>query len=136
MEWLREWDCEVDGSLSNYWWWITITQTEHLSLKVRIVKRSKAGRWIYSNHVYIYIYMCCVVLSYSVMSDCDPVDCSPPGSSVHGDSPGKNTGVHCHALLQGSSQPRDWTHVSHIAGGFFTSWATREALYIYICMFT
>ncbi|CAN0465107.1 unnamed protein product [Rangifer tarandus platyrhynchus] len=32
---------------------------------------------------------------------CDPVDCSPPGSSVHGDSPGKNTGVGCHALLQG-----------------------------------
>ena len=32
---------------------------------------------------------------------CDPTDCSPPGSSVHGDSPGKNTGVGCHALLQG-----------------------------------
>ena len=32
---------------------------------------------------------------------CDPVDCSPPGSSVHGDSPGKNTGVGCHFLLQG-----------------------------------
>ena len=28
----------------------------------------------------------------------------------------------------GSSQPRDWTQVSHIAGGFFTIWATREAL--------
>ena len=28
---------------------------------------------------------------------------------------------------RGSSQPRDWTQVSHIAGGFFTSWATREA---------
>ena len=27
--------------------------------------------------------------------------CSPPGSSVHGDSPGKNAGVACHALLQG-----------------------------------
>ena len=26
-----------------------------------------------------------------------------------------------------SSQPRDWTQISHIAGGFFTSWATREA---------
>ena len=26
-----------------------------------------------------------------------------------------------------SSQPRDWTQVSHIAGRFFTSWATREA---------
>ena len=32
---------------------------------------------------------------------CDPVDCSPPGSSVHGDSPAKNTGLGCHALLQG-----------------------------------
>ena len=29
------------------------------------------------------------------------MDCSPPGSSVHGISPGKNTGVGCHALLQG-----------------------------------
>ena len=29
------------------------------------------------------------------------MDCSPPGSSVHGDSPGKDTGVGCHALLQG-----------------------------------
>ena len=27
--------------------------------------------------------------------------CNPPGSAVHGDSPGKNTGVGCHALLQG-----------------------------------
>ena len=32
---------------------------------------------------------------------CDPMDCRLPGSSVHGDSPGKNTGVGCHALLQG-----------------------------------
>ena len=32
---------------------------------------------------------------------CDPIDCSPPGSSVHGDSPGKNTRVDCHGLLQG-----------------------------------
>ena len=28
---------------------------------------------------------------------------------------------------RGSSQPRDWTQVSRIAGGFFKSWATREA---------
>ena len=31
---------------------------------------------------------------------CDPMDCSPPGSSVHGDTSGKNTGVGCHSLLQ------------------------------------
>ena len=32
---------------------------------------------------------------------CDPRDCSLPGSSLHGDSPGKNAEVGCHALLQG-----------------------------------
>ena len=43
------------------------------------------------------------VLSRSVMSNSlwPPGLCSPPGSSVHEDSPGKNTGVSCHALLQG-----------------------------------
>ena len=34
---------------------------------------------------------------------CDPMDCGPPGSSAHGDSPGKNTGVGCHASDQGSN---------------------------------
>ena len=34
----------------------------------------------------------------------DPMDCSLPGSSVHGDSPGKNTAVDCHALLLGTFQ--------------------------------
>ena len=43
---------------------------------------------------------------------CDPVDCSPPGSSVHGDSPAKNTGVGCHTFSRRSSQPRDRTCVS------------------------
>ena len=33
---------------------------------------------------------------------CDRMDGSPPGSSVHGDTPGKNTRVSCHALLQGN----------------------------------
>ena len=32
---------------------------------------------------------------------CDPMDCSPPGSFVHGASPGKNIRVGCHFLLQG-----------------------------------
>ena len=36
------------------------------------------------------------------------MDCSPPGSSVHGDSPSKNTGVGCHALLQGIVLTQGW----------------------------
>ena len=43
--------------------------------------------------------MCLVAQSCPTLWD--PMDCSLPGSSVHGDSPGKNTGVGCHALLQG-----------------------------------
>ena len=43
--------------------------------------------------------MCLV--SQSCRTVCNPMDCSPPGSSVHGDSPDKSTGVDCHALLQG-----------------------------------
>ena len=42
--------------------------------------------------------LCLIDQSFPTLGD--PVDCSPPGSSVHGGSPGKNTGVGCHALLQ------------------------------------
>ena len=41
------------------------------------------------------------LVTQSLLTLCDPVDYTLPGSSVHGDSPGKNTGVSCHALLQG-----------------------------------
>ena len=55
---------------------------------------------------------------------CDPMDNSPTGSSVQGDSPGKNTGVGGHALLQRSFPPRDQTHTpcnSCTAGGFLST---------------
>ena len=45
--------------------------------------------------------MCVFLVAQSCLTLCDHMDCSLPGSSVHGDSPGKNTGVSCHALLQG-----------------------------------
>ena len=67
---------------------------------------------------------------------CDPVDCGPPGSSVHADSPGKNTGVGCHALLQGifptqgSNPGIEPTFLTspELAGGFFITSAIWEAL--------
>ena len=42
-----------------------------------------------------------LLAAQSCLSLCDPTDCSPPGPTVHGDSLGKNSGVGCHALLQG-----------------------------------
>ena len=46
-----------------------------------------------------FVVVLCLV-TQSCLMFCDLTDCSPPGSSVHGDSPGKNIGVGCHALLQ------------------------------------
>ena len=45
--------------------------------------------------------LCLVTQLYPTL--CNPMDYSLPGSFVHGDSPGKNTGVGSHALLQGIS---------------------------------
>ena len=48
----------------------------------------------------------------------DPMDCSSPSSSVHGNSSDKNTGVGCHAFLQGIFLTEGSNPV--LPGGFFT----------------
>ena len=45
------------------------------------------------------VHTCSV--AQSCPTPCNPMDCSPPGSSCPWDSPGKNTAVGCHAFLQG-----------------------------------
>ena len=70
--------------------------------------------------------MLCLV-AQSCLTVCDPMDCSPPGSSVYRDCPVKNTGVGCHNLLQGifptqGSNPG----LPHWQADFY-HWATREA---------
>ena len=61
--------------------------------------------------------------AYSVLSFSNPMDCSLPGSSVHGISPpSKNTGVNCHFLLQGNlPDPRIKPESPAAASGFFTA---------------
>ena len=54
---------------------------------------------IFSN-IYIFAAALCLV-SQLCRTLCNPMYYSPPGSSVHGDSPGRNTGVGFHDLLQG-----------------------------------
>ena len=63
------------------------------------------------------------------MSDsCDPMDCSPPGSSVHSIFQARILEWVAISFSRGSSQPRDQTQVSCRAGRFFTDWATTENL--------
>ena len=69
----------------------------------------------------------CVLVAQLCLTLCDPMDCSPPGSSV--------TGIILQARIlewvaipfsRGSSQPRDQTRVFCIMGRFFTTWATSS----------
>ena len=58
----------------------------------------------------------------SVVSDfCDPVDCSPSGSSVHGNLQARILEWIAMPSSRGSSRPRDRTRVSCTAGRFFTT---------------
>ena len=58
---------------------------------------------------------------------CDPVDCRPSGSSVHGISQARILEWVAISFSRGSSRPRDRTQVFCIASGCFNLWATREA---------
>ena len=60
----------------------------------------------------------------------NPMDCSLPGSSVHGISQARVLEWVAISFSRGSSRPRNPTRVSHIAARHFTFWATRE-IFIY-----
>ena len=59
---------------------------------------------------------------------CDPMDCSLPGSSVHGIFQTIVLEWIAISFSKGSSQPRDRTQVSCIVDRRFTVWATKEVL--------
>ena len=59
---------------------------------------------------------------------CNPMDCGLPGSTIHGILQARILEWVARPFSRGSSQPRNGTQVSHIAGRFFTIWGTREAL--------
>ena len=76
------------------------------------------------SHPLVCVY---VLVAQSCPTVCDPMDCSPPASSVHGIFQGRILEWVTIPFSGGSSQPRDQTWVSCIAGSFFTVWAMREA---------
>ena len=60
-------------------------------------------------------------VAQSGLTLCDPMDCSPPGSSVPGILQARILEWVTTPSSRGSPQPRDQTQVSCLAGGFFTS---------------
>ena len=75
-------------------------------------------------------YSCAVLclVTQSCPTLCDPMDCSPPGSSVHGIFQARILEWVAISFSRGTSWPRDWTGFSRIVGRSFTVWATGEAL--------
>ena len=71
------------------------------------------------------VHVCSVALSCPTL--CDPMDYSPPGSSVHGIFQARTLEWIAVSFSRGSSSPRNRTGVSCIAGGFFIAEPTREA---------
>ena len=67
----------------------------------RRITQQQQGKDTESGKVKVLVAQLCPTL-------CDPMDSSPPGSSVHGDSLGQNTGVGCHSLLQGVFPTQGW----------------------------
>ena len=61
-----------------------------------------------------------VLVTLSFMSNSNPMDCSPPGSSVHGILQARILEWVAIPFSRESSQSRDQTQASHIAGRFFT----------------
>ena len=66
-------------------------------------------------------------VAQSCPTPCDPMDCSLPGSSVHGILQGRILEWVAISFSRGFSRPRDRTQVSRIPGRCFNLWATREA---------
>ena len=91
--------------------------------------------------------VCCVCAqSHPTLSD--PLDYSPPRSSVHGIFQARILEWVALPFSRGSSQPRDWTWVFCISGELFTHWTIREAqnfvdpcfieyiyIFIYCCLY-
>ena len=70
---------------------------------------------------------CCCSAAQLCPTLCDPMDCSLPGSSVHGISLARIQEQVAISFSRGSSWPRDWTHVSCIGRKILYLWATWEA---------
>ena len=72
---------------------------------------------------------CCCSVTKLCLTLCDPVNCSLPGSSVHGISRARKLEWVAISFSRGSSQPNVQTHIFCIGKRVYYHWTTREPLY-------
>ena len=124
MAWTFQFSENQNNDHSEHWWcapWVLGTvlsawhELTHFILS-QGMKEDEAGAFVVES-------LGCVGLF------CDPMDCSLPGSSVHGILQARILEWVAIPFSRGSSWPRDWAKVCHLAGRFFTIWATRETIH-------
>ena len=102
-------------------------------LRLHSIHFTCSGNWRSSSLSWCYREILCVCVCVCVWVAqlcpplCDPMDCSLPGSSVHGILQARIPEWLAMPFSRGFFWLRDQTWVSHIAGRFFTIWATKEA---------
>ena len=115
------------------WWstsWESVTVTYiNISVNVLTVTWSLEG-WLMTKVILMYMKWSEMKAAQSCATLCNSMDCSLPGSSVHGILQARILEWVAIPFSRESSKPRDQTQVSCTAGSFFTSWATREAQYM------
>ena len=82
--------------------------------------------------LYTHICTCMCARSLQFVQLCDPRDCSPPGSSVHGILQARILKRVSMPFSRGSSRPRDQTQVPCIGRRVLTTSSTWEAPYVYV----
>ena len=98
---LNFWTCTPPWQPCFLFWKLTESWTLQLEgWRQRSVEVTRPA--VFQSVLCYLVALCCgCLIAQSCLTLCDPMACSPPGFSVHGHFPGKNTGVGCHALLQG-----------------------------------
>ena len=103
-----------------------------LNFKLRKVHMRTSWIWgIWEDHRMPVQKICSMLLLVeSCPTLCDPTDCSPPGSSVHGISQARVIEWVAISFSRGSSQPRDGTCISCIDRRILYYWSTSEAPFV------
>ena len=115
----------MDISPKKTYRWLTNTwkDAQHHSLSEKCKSKPQ---WDITSHQSECVM--CVLVTQLCPALCDPTDCSPPDFSVNEILQARILEWIAIPFSRGTSQPRDWTLVSYIAGRFFTFWATGKSV--------
>ena len=121
VKYLFLWKCPSGTHLSSF---LTLSAPQAFRLSISF----PISPWIQMSPMAVCSTLVLVLVAQSCPTLCDPIDCSPPGSSVHEDFPGKNIGVGCHSLIYGIFLTQGLNPGLLHCRQIFNIWATREAL--------